>query len=57
MSPDYPKPRPVKVNFANKDQISSFLHEFIEKAVDVAGDGHCGFRVFASPHDILVDEY
>jgi len=57
VSPDYPKPRSVKVNFAHKDQISSFLHEFIEKMMDVAGDGHCGFHVFAGLHDILVDEY
>jgi len=39
-----PKPRLVKDNFPHKDKIMSFMHEFIEKVVYVAGDDHCGFR-------------
>jgi len=43
----YPNPHkliPVQVNIQHKDQISPFMHEFIEKVVDVASDGHCEFR-------------
>jgi hypothetical protein len=36
--PKIPKPNPVKVNVPHKDQIPPFLHEFIEKVVDVVGD-------------------
>ena len=30
--------------FPYMDQLPLFMHQFIEDIVDVAGDGHCGFR-------------
>jgi len=33
------------------------MHEFIEKMVDVAGDGHCGFRAVAGLRNMFVDDY
>jgi len=56
MSP-HSNPHPVKADFPNKDKIPSFMHEFIEKATNGAGDGHCGFRVVASIHDMYFDDY
>jgi len=43
MSPNPPKPIPVIVHIPHKDQIPHWMHEFIEKVVDVPGDGHCEF--------------
>jgi len=34
---------PVKVDIPHKDQIPIWMHDFIEKVIDVPGDGHCGF--------------
>jgi len=33
------------------------MHDFIEKLVDVAGDGHCGFRVVAGLRNLSVDDH
>ncbi|AES98802.1 hypothetical protein MTR_5g073000 [Medicago truncatula] len=55
MSPNPPKPILVKVNIPHKDQIPYWMHEFIEKEVDVAGDGHCGVRAVADLRDMYVD--
>ena len=41
MSPN-PKTPPFKVHIPHKDKISLFMHEYIKKVIDVAGDGHCG---------------
>lgn len=33
------------------------MHEFIEKVVDVAADGHCGFCAVAALRNMYVDDY
>jgi len=33
------------------------MHEFIEKVVDVAYDGHCELCVVRGLHDMFVDDY
>jgi hypothetical protein len=50
-------PRLVKVDFLNKDQIPSFMHEFIEKVTNGVGDGHCGFCVVVGIHAMYDDDY
>jgi len=52
-----PKPIPVKVHIPHKDQISHWIHQFIEKVVDVTGDGHCGFRAVADLRNLSVDDH
>jgi len=42
----YPKPKPIPV-MRPIDYMSRFMLSFIEKVVDVIGDGHCGFRAIA----------
>ena len=44
--PRYPKPKPIPV-MRLIDYMSRFMLPFIEKVVDVIGDGHCGFRAIA----------
>jgi len=50
-----PKSLLVKVNIPHKDQILSIMHEYIEKLVDVVGDGYCGFRTVVGLR--VVDDY
>ena len=57
MCPNPPKQCQVKVKFPHKDQFSSFMHEFIEKVVHVAGDGHCGFHVVVGLRNTFFDDY
>jgi len=57
MSCDPPKECLIKVYFPYKDKIMSFMHEFIEKLVEVFGDGHCGFRSVADLRDMCFDDY
>jgi len=57
MSPNTPKACPVKVNFPHKDQMSSFMHEFIDYMVDIACDGHCGLYTVASLREMSVEDY
>jgi len=45
--PNNPKPIPVNVDIPNKDQIPLWMHDFIQKVVDVPGDGYCWFRAVA----------
>jgi len=42
----YPKPKAIS-SMRPIDYMSRFRLPFIEKVVDVIGDGHCGFRVIA----------
>lgn len=42
----YPKPKAIPV-MRPIDYMSRFMLPFIEKVVDVIGDGHCGFRAIA----------
>jgi len=56
MSPNPPKPILVKVDIPHKDQVPHWMHEFIEKEVDVASDSHCGFRAVADLRDMYVDD-
>jgi len=42
----YPKPKLIPV-MRPIDYMSRFMLPFIEKVVDVIGDGHCGFRAIA----------
>jgi len=51
------KPIRDKFNISHKDQIQPFMHEYIEKMVDVAGDGHCGIRGVASLHNMFIDDH
>jgi len=51
------KPIPVKVHIPYKDQILLWIHDFIEKVVDVPGDGHCGFRAVAVLRNLTVDDH
>jgi len=51
------KPTPIKVNIPHKDQISIWMHDFIEKVIDVPGDGHCGFRAVAVLRNLSVDDH
>jgi len=55
--PKNPKPIPVKVHIPHKDQIPHWMHDFIENVVDVAGDGHCGFRAVAGLGNLSVDDH
>jgi len=65
MSPTPPKPiqknskKPtiVKVNIPHKDQIPIWMHDFIEKVIDVPGDGHCGFQAVAVLRNLSVDDH
>jgi len=52
-----PKPPPVKVEILHKDKIMLFMHEFIEKVVDVADDNHCELCVVVGLRDMCVDDY
>jgi len=42
----YPKPKAIPV-MRPIDYMTRFMLPFIEKVVDVIGDGHCGFRAIA----------
>jgi len=55
--PKNPKPTLVKVHIPHKDQIRHWMHDFIEKVVDVAGDGHCGFHEVAVLHNLSVCDH
>jgi len=44
LSNNSPNPPLVQRNFRYMDQLPLFMHQFIEEVVDVAADGHCGFR-------------
>jgi len=71
MSPNPPKPIPknlkptlknpksilIKVHIPHKDQILIWMHDFIENVVDVAGDGHCGFRAAAGLRNLSLDDH
>ncbi|AES82174.2 hypothetical protein MTR_7g109380 [Medicago truncatula] len=64
MSPNPSKPNPknpnsisVKVDIPHKDQIPIWMHDFIEKVVDVADDGLCGFRAVAGLRSLSVDDH
>lgn len=37
--------------------LPSFIHEFIEKVVDLVGDIHCGFRAVEVLHNMTVDDH
>jgi len=52
-----PKPIPVKVHIPHNDQIPIWMHDFIEKVVDVAGDGHCGFIAVAGLRNLSLDDH
>jgi hypothetical protein len=52
-----PKPSLVKVDIPHKDNLLSFMHEFIVKVIYVKGDDHCVFRTIAILHDMYVDDY
>jgi hypothetical protein len=52
-----PKQIPVKVHIQHKDQIPHWMHDFIENVVDVAVDGHCGFRAVAGLRNLSVDDH
>jgi len=51
-----PKPIPVKFYIPHKDQIPQWMHQFIEKVVDVS-DGHCGFCAVADICNLSVDDH
>ena len=51
------KPTPVKVHIPHKDQIPIWMHEFIEKVVDLPGDGHCGFQAVVVLPNLNVDDH
>jgi hypothetical protein len=55
--PKNPKPIPVKVHIPHKDQISHWMHQFIEKVVDVTGEGHCGFHAVARLRNLSIDDH
>jgi len=57
LTPKNPNPTPVKVHIPHKDQIPIWMHDFIEIVVDVAGDGHCGFRAVAGLRNLSVDDH
>jgi len=57
ISPNPPIPIPIKVNIPHKEQIPTFMYEFIEKVVDVDGDGHCGIRAIVVLRDMYIDDY
>jgi len=52
-----PNPPLVKVDIPHKDNILSFIHEFIVKVIDVKGDDHCVYHAVASLRDMHVDNY
>jgi len=52
-----PNPPPVKVNIQHKDKISLFMHEFIEKVMDVVDNCHCWFGVVASLRHMSINDY
>jgi len=39
------------------NQIPIWIHDFIEKVVDVAGDGHCGFRAIAGLCNLSLEDH
>jgi hypothetical protein len=51
------KPTPVEVHIPHKHQIPIWMHDFIEKVTDVRDDSHCGFRVIAVLHNLIVDDH
>jgi hypothetical protein len=51
------KPVSVKVHIPYKDQILLWMHDFIEKVEDVAGDGHYGFRAVAVLRNLTIDDH
>ena len=51
------KPTPVEVHIPHKDHIPIWMHDFIEKVIDVPGDGHCGFRAVAVLRNLTVDDH
>jgi len=57
VSPTPPKPASVKVHIPHKDQISIWVHDFIQKVTDVPSDGHCGFRAVAVLRNLTVDDH
>ncbi|XP_045822500.1 sister chromatid cohesion protein PDS5 homolog B-like isoform X1 [Trifolium pratense] len=48
-----PNPR----NFPNQDELPLFMHQYFKDVIDVAGDGHCGFRAVSGLLGRSVDEY
>jgi len=52
-----PKSTPVKVHIPHKGQIPIWMHDHIEKVVDVASDGHCRFRAIAGLRNLSVDDH
>jgi len=51
-----PKPHSVQVDILDKDIISYYMHQFIEKVVNVVNDSHFGFRAVADQHDMHIDD-
>jgi histone-lysine N-methyltransferase SETD2 len=39
------------------EQLPFFMHPYFENVMDVAGDGHCGFRVVSGLIEESVDSY
>jgi len=52
-----PMPIAVKVHIPQKEQTPHWMHEFIEKVVDVAGDGHCGICAVVGIRNLSVDDH
>ena len=52
-----PNPPPIQVNLPHKDQISSFMHQFVENVVVVVGDGHCGLCVVAGLRGMYANDH
>lgn len=50
------KPKLVQVDIPQKDKISSFMHEFFEKVMDVTDDGHCGSCAAVGLRDMFVED-
>lgn len=57
ISPNPPILILIKFNIPHKEQIPTFMYEFIEKVVDVDSDGHCGFRAVVVLRDMYIDDY
>jgi hypothetical protein len=51
-TPKNPKSIPVEVYIPHNDQIPIWMHK-----VDVAGDGHCGFRAVAGLCNLSADDH
>jgi len=45
---------PLKSTYHTKDQTPHWMHDLIEKVVDVPVDGNCGFRVVAGLRDSIL---